>query len=334
MTKNIMIVDDSFIDRKMIRRILEKHIDGISVTELDTGSRLIELLRQSDIRVLILNMRMPDSHGLELLAKIKATEETRDIPVIITGTNEIENIEQALSLGALDYITKPLTEEVMKIALPLKVTNAIALMHRTQQIHFLSYHDELTGLYNRRYFEEELRRLDTRRQRPLSLILGDLNGLKSLNDLYGHHEGDRALKAMGDVLRSTCRQEDIIARWGGDEFIILLPQTDQTTTEEIMSRIQSSCERVDYLKLPLSISLGAATKTSDSQSVDQMVLTADQRMYQDKFALNRGRHQDLLHRLKVSLEQEDFQSRFAEALQLDGSDYHHLLKLIKSMMHA
>lgn len=105
------------------------------------------------------------------------------------------------------------------------------------EILHLSYHDQLTGLYNRSFFEKEIKRLDTKRQLPLSVIVGDINGLKLLNDALGHAEGDKLLVEMAKLLKSCCRAEDILARTGGDEFSILLPKTDSRGAHSIIKRI-------------------------------------------------------------------------------------------------
>ena len=112
-----------------------------------------------------------------------------------------------------------------------------------ERIRYLSFNDPLTGLYNRAFFQEELKRLDTPRQLPMSIIMGDLNSLKLINDAFGHHKGDAVLKAAADVLRASCRHEDIIARLGGDEFVVLLPMTSAEIAEEICNRIKNNCKR-------------------------------------------------------------------------------------------
>jgi len=101
------------------------------------------------------------------------------------------------------------------------------------RVKFVSFHDSITGLYNRAFFEEEIRRIDTPRNLPVSIILGDVNFLKLTNDAIGHDEGDRLLKAVADKLRASCRNNDIIARWGGDEFAVILTKTDHATAKDI-----------------------------------------------------------------------------------------------------
>lgn len=149
-------------------------------------------------------------------------------------------------------------------------------------IEYLSFHDKLTGLYNRAFFEKELLRLDTERQLPLSIIMADVNGLKLANDAFGHLAGDELLKNAGEVFRRACRSEDIIARWGGDEFIILLPNTDSAAALSICERIRRECIKVDMKPIFLSIGLGHATKTDGLQNVINVIKEAETLMYANK----------------------------------------------------
>ena len=124
------------------------------------------------------------------------------------------------------FMTVAITQYKDKPATLIMVTNITDRKKAEEEIIHLSFHDHLTGLYNRRYFDEELKRLDTQRQLPLSFIMGDVNGLKIINDVFGHTQGDELLKETAGILKKVCRADDILARWGGDEFVILLPKTD------------------------------------------------------------------------------------------------------------
>jgi len=150
------------------------------------------------------------------------------------------------------------------------------------KIKYLSFHDNLTGLYNRTYFEEELARLDTVRQLPISIVTGDLNGLKLINDTFGHEEGDELLRRSAKLLESCCRADDIIARWGGDEFSILLPKTTGKEANEFINRIKKECLKTSNNKIPLSISLGFSTKVSPDQNIQEIIRKADDYMYRHK----------------------------------------------------
>jgi diguanylate cyclase (GGDEF)-like protein/PAS domain S-box-containing protein len=147
---------------------------------------------------------------------------------------------------------------------------------------YLSFHDRLTDLYNRAYFEEELKRLNTKRQLPLSVIIGDINGLKLINDAFGHENGDRILKSCANVLKSSCRAEDIVARWGGDEFSMLLPRASEEIAQKIMMRIKESASKVRGEKIPLSVSLGTSTKTRSQDDISKIIKKAEDSMYSQK----------------------------------------------------
>jgi len=177
----------------------------------------------------------------------------------------------------------PIMDENNKIIGATAFARDITIRKKNEEeILYLSYHDSLTGIYNRTFFEEEKKRLDTKRQLPLSVIMGDLNNLKLINDSFGHIEGDRIIKKSAEVLKRACRAEDIIARWGGDEFIILLPRTSAVDLEEILARIKKECEKTINQKIPLSISLGASTKEDVNQDIDLIILDSESNMYKNK----------------------------------------------------
>lgn len=162
-------------------------------------------------------------------------------------------------------------------------------------------HDGLTGLYNRAFFEEELQRLDTSRQLPLSIILGDVNGLKITNDVFGHYEGDKILRAAGEVMSKACRSDDIVARWGGDEFIILLPRTSEKTVENICKRINKACLGRNDTIIQLSISLGCATRLSTDEDIRMTVKSAEDRMYHHKLFESRSFRRSFIASLRDTL---------------------------------
>jgi diguanylate cyclase (GGDEF)-like protein/PAS domain S-box-containing protein len=151
-----------------------------------------------------------------------------------------------------------------------------------EEIRYLSYHDHLTSLYNRRYFETEMNRLDVPRNWPMTLIMGDVNGLKLINDSFGHREGDEFLKYTADILLSSCREDDIIARIGGDEFAILLPKTSQEETDKLLDRIKTQIQEVVKSKPLLSISFGYATKTENNTLLKDKMVEAENMMYNNK----------------------------------------------------
>lgn len=153
---------------------------------------------------------------------------------------------------------------------------------RQMLIEYLSYHDQLTGLYNRRFFEEELKRLDTERNLPLTIAILDVNGLKLTNDAFGHLSGDKLLQQVADVLKIECRADDIIARIGGDEFMILLPQTTYECASNIAKRIYMSIGDKHIENIVMSVSIGWETKNSVDESIVETFLKAEEQMYRKK----------------------------------------------------
>lgn len=304
MSDHVLIIDDSPVERKLMRWLLEARLEDVIIFEMENGEKIIENLLKHDIEACILDIHLPGKNGYQILSEIRQHQKTKDIPVIIcTGIDDIEGIRKALVLGALDYFAKPLSEEDMKISLPLKVRNAIELMKSKRQIDFLSYHDKLTGLYNRRYFEEEICRLSQSRQLPISIIVGDVNGLKLTNDVFGHEAGDQLLIRTAQILGDSCRKEDLIARWGGDEFIIMLPGASEENAAKVCSRIGQACMSVKHPDSGphLSIALGFAVKNDLEENLLQTIRRADEVMYKHKLLESRSYRSQMITSLQKTL---------------------------------
>jgi diguanylate cyclase (GGDEF)-like protein/PAS domain S-box-containing protein len=182
-------------------------------------------------------------------------------------------------------------------------TGAIARHDADRQIRNLSFHDQLTGLYNRRYFEHELERLNCSREHPIAVISADLDGLKLINDTIGHSEGDRYLQAGAEVLKSALRASDILARVGGDEFALLLPRTDKVAAEMLVNRIRRQLEQYNLKQksLPLSISLGLAVSESADYPLEEIYRMADNNMYTDKLQQGKKARAEIVSSLLASL---------------------------------
>ncbi len=189
-----------------------------------------------------------------------------------------------------------------------------------ERIKYISFHDELTDLYNRAYVEEEMERLDTDRQLPISIIMVDVNGLKLVNDTFGHETGDELLIKTAEVLQQSCREEDIIARFGGDEFIILLPQTGKQNVTSVVNRIKQNCREISLNSVPLSIALGSATKENSDQNLWEICKDADERMYDNKLTESRSAKNNIVRSLLDTLEEKSSETA-AHAMQLQKMSF-------------
>jgi len=177
-----------------------------------------------------------------------------------------------------------------------------------KKLKYISLHDQLTGLYNRAYFEEELKRLNSSREYPITIIAADVNGLKLVNDTVGHDKGDELLTACAQVLKRTFRSSDILARVGGDEFVVLLPRTGEKAGWSILKRLHSSIEKHnrEHPELPLSVSFGIATADDPEQSLKEVYKIADDLMYQEKLYLGASARSKIVNALLTALSERDY----------------------------
>lgn len=218
-------------------------------------------------------------------------------------------------------------------------TSALDRIKSRQKIRYKTFHDELTGLYNRAFLEQEAERLNTSRQLPLSLIMVDINGLKLVNDSFGHKTGDELLKRTGQLLKNNLRQEDILGRWAGDEFVILLPRTGRKEAEKIISRIEEECRNTEGEQIPISLSIGLAVKTNADTDFYDVLNKADKQMYDNKLCQSQIAKNDMIKNLLKSLRSHPPESEehsrgmielardFGEWLGLESAQMNRLKKL-------
>ena len=209
--------------------------------------------------------------------------------------------ERIIHLTAVNLINNPDIHGIL-----INFHDITESKRRENKILYLSYHDTLTGLYNRAFFDEEKARLDTGRQLPISIIMGDVNGLKLTNDAFGHNEGDKLLIAIAQILKTSCRKEDIIARIGGDEFCILLPHTFSDIAQSICERIKKLCKGYNIktpggLAIQPNISLGYATKTTESKHIDSIQKDAEDFMYKRKLLEYKRTHGSIISSIKATM---------------------------------
>ncbi len=219
------------------------------------------------------------------------------------------------------------------------ITNALIRNANDETIRYLSFHDQLTGLYNRHYFVSEIKRLEGSREYPIAVVSADLDGLKLVNDTMGHESGDSYLKSGAALLKESLRSYDILARVGGDEFVILLPRTDYAAAQKVINRIYQRAEmcRDESTGLPLSISTGVAVSENAEKNLEETYRDADAQMYRDKLVRSsRARNnmiRDMLtllfkHDRSSSADKEYLQALSVKLGQAAGLDEKQLADLV------
>jgi diguanylate cyclase (GGDEF)-like protein len=284
----ILLVEDNPADVRMIREIL---LDIKRVRfETENSMKLAEgLKRLSEVHfdALLLDLGLPDSNGMETLVRV--VSQYPDLPVIVlTGLADEQAGVRAVHQGAQDYLSKG---EVNSELLNRSIRYAIERKRLLSAMRNLSLRDHLTGLYNRRGFfalAEQRFKVARREKTRLLFIIADLDGLKNINDTFGHEVGDHAIRDAADILNDTFRESDIIGRIGGDEFAIVVaenaPESEETVTVRLRDKIDAfKKDRVRHYQLSISIGIAHYDPVS-SRSIDEILAEADELMYRQKKA--------------------------------------------------
>jgi two-component system cell cycle response regulator len=296
----ILIVDDKEMVRDFVVSLLSKY--GHICEMAKDGIEASEKIKNNSFDAAVIDIVMPHMDGITLTKEL--VKLNPDLPIMImTGHAEEHSAGSAIAAGAREFIKKPFSIDEFIVRF-----NKMMRDHRgEEELLALSLTDELTGLYNRRRFfvltEQCLKVAIRTKKRPLLLFI-DMDDLKWINDHYGHNEGDQALMGVADILKKTFRESDIIARIGGDEFVVLLESTDENS-ETLLTRLHENVKdyNVKQSQHTLSISLGAAQFDPEYPiSIDELLSKADALMYAQK---RKRRKKEF--RLGVRNRQENFQ---------------------------
>jgi two-component system cell cycle response regulator len=286
----VLLVEDSAAIRALVRRMLVA--GGHTVVEAARGADALALCRERQPDVVLLDVEMPEMSGWDVLAAIKADQAISDVPVVfLTGRSDTADMVDGLRLGAHDYLRKPCepTELLARVQAAARVKRLQdELRQRNQELDLLSRTDALTGLRNRRHVEEYLARLVSlarRHAEPIGVLVVDIDHFKSVNDGHGHDAGDAVLREVAGRMVASVRLEDMVGRWGGEEFLVVLPNTSAQGAAELAERLRQvvggePCRLPGGDTLPVTVSLGCAASVIDDAAA--LVKAADAALYEAK----------------------------------------------------
>lgn len=282
----ILIADDDSDFRSVLVRRARRM--GLEVVEAGDGPEAHAALESQPFDALVCDLYMPGATGLEVVERARQLDANVQA-IILTASASVETAVEALRAGVYDYMTKPFESMA---AFELALTRA--LEHRRlieenarlfAEVQRLAVTDPVTGLYNRHKLNEFLD-LEVERARrygrPLSLIMLDLDGMKQINDTFGHPVGDEALRRVAQAVRSQVRRVDLPTRYGGDEFMIVLPEASAAEAQAIWERIEAEVGRASFDGVRLSASAGVTQWQPAFSTVEDFVRTVDQSLYRDK----------------------------------------------------
>lgn len=276
----ILIVDDVAVNVQILVNLLK---DEYELKVAIDGKRALEFAQVEPIPDLILlDITMPKMDGYEVLSHLKETDITSKIPVIfVTGNTSIEDEEKGLNQGAVDYITKPISPAIVKA----RVKTHIMLKLQRDELLYNATHDQLTGLNNRHVLSEEGQRKFSRALRQkdkLSAVILDIDHFKQVNDKYGHLMGDKILINLANILSHEMRTEDFIARFGGEEFIVILENCDAKDAENIAQKFRKSIEESEVEGVKVTASFGVCELSSKHKTFESLLKDADIALYRAK----------------------------------------------------
>ena len=282
----VLLIEDDPDYAYILRRMLtERGGHAFTLEHVERLADGLDRLEGGGADVVLLDLDLPDSFGLDTFLAIH--QRAPEVPaVVLTGLDDETVAVGAVRQGAQDYLVKG---DFGGHLLVRALRYAIERHHRQQSLRNLSLEDDLTGLYNRRGFvalAEQQLKLARRNELRLLVVFADLDGLKAINDAYGHATGSEAIVEVANALRETFRDSDILARFGGDEFVCLLPETGEESFDVPARRLRRNLEasnRRAARPYQLSVSLGAAAYDPRNPcSLEQLIERADQAMYRDK----------------------------------------------------
>lgn len=281
----VLIVEDDRVSQAIQERLLRTH--GMDIRTAHNGIQALEICMEWNPSVVLADWMMPEMDGIELAQAIKDNPNMVSTYIImITGKAEITDKVEALDKGVDDYLVKPFCDE----ELLARIRVGLRFYALQEQLKQMSITDPLTGLFNRRYLEHVLEGEVSRAARygeMLCILMVDCDKFKHINDTFGHFCGDAVLRYAANLLCDIVRDSDMVARYGGDEFVVLLPKTTLEACDTLIKRIHEFSADESFIwdgkPIPLSFSVGAAEFDYNEQnSAQKMLKEADKQMYAEK----------------------------------------------------
>lgn len=287
----VLIADDSLVVRAVVRGGLEE--EGYRIHEAVDGLAALESCRRDQPDVILLDVEMPGLDGFQVLAALKEDPALADVPVVfLTSRSGVSDVVTGLRGGAHDYLKKPFDhiELVARVAAAVQVKKLQdQLRQRNAELERMSRTDALTGLYNRRHLDDQLERQLTNAERhgdEVCVLLLDIDHFKTINDSFGHPAGDLVLTAFADLMRSELRANDILGRWGGEEFLVIMPRTDLggalVVAERLRVAVGATAVRAGSESIRVTVSGGCVAGASDP--ADALLQRVDACLYAAKTA--------------------------------------------------
>ncbi len=282
-TYNILIVDDKPRNIQLLGNILR--IENQNVEFALTGEEALEWTKSHSFDLILLDIMMPVMDGYEVCKRLKSNSETAEIPIIfLTAKSDEENIIKGFDLGAVDYIVKPFR----KRELIARVSTHLELKHSRDQLKKMAAIDGLTKLYNHSFINNRLSKEIShsfRHGTPLSIIMFDLDHFKNINDTFGHKVGDKVLIKVSQAIIDQLRMNDTPGRYGGEEFLIILPATSIDDARIVAEKVRKSISSLvwDQEGLKVTISGGVCEYLAlDNENANELINRADKLLYQAK----------------------------------------------------
>jgi two-component system, cell cycle response regulator len=285
----VLVADDSRVVRVMLRRQLEAR--GLRVEEAEDGHQAVRGCRMLRPDVVLLDVEMPGLDGYTVLRILREDAELSEIPVVfLTAHAETEDVVRGLQLGAHDYLRKPFepSELIARVSAALRVKSLQdELRRRNAELETVTRTDALTGICNRRHLEERLHGMlaaARRHHQPAAVLMIDVDHFKRVNDTLGHAGGDAVLRQVADRLHRRVRLEDVVGRWGGEEFVVLSDATDAAAAEVLAGRLLAAVGGSPFAiegadDVGVTVSIGCAAGTDDAEA---LLRRADAALYEAK----------------------------------------------------